>query len=313
MDLWPELHLEEWRATYETVHRWVQILGKVRLALATPQNHWWHVALEVTPRGLCTGTTPYNGGDAFDLELDFIAHELVLRTSRGELKVFSLEARPVAEFYRDVMSMLRSVGIAPRIWDMPVEIPGATTPFHLDREHRAYDPEAVQRWHSTLLRVHEALNAFRGRFTGKSSPPLFWWGGADLSHTRFSGHLAAQYPDEPSFMAEAMCEEEFSVGFWPGTPGVIDAALFGYVSPAPRGFERASVRPAGAIFHPELREFVLPYEEVRRRPDPRAAMLEFMQSCYEAAAGLGGWDRPRLERPLKIGEAPAELGVPSPS
>ena len=312
MSAWPELHLADWQDTYATVHRCVQMLGKIRLALATPQNHWWHVALQVTARGLSTGLTPTPDGGAFEIELDFVGHELLLRTSRGDEKVLALEPRPVAELYRDLMATLRSVGLAPRIWDVPVEIPNETVPFHLDTAHRAYDSDAVERLHGVLVPVHQTLEVFRSRFTGKSTPPLFWWGSFDLTHTRFSGREVSEYPREPSFMAEAMCEEEFSVGFWPGRPGVSDALFFAYLAPSPGALERAAIRPAVASFDPTLREFVLPYEAVRRAADPRAAALEFMQSCYEAAAELAGWERARLERPLKIGAAEA-LGVPSPS
>lgn len=293
-ELWPPLPLSEWRDSYETLHRYLQIVGKVKLALATPVNHWWHVALAPTPRGLTTGVIPFQGG-AFSIELDFTRHDLRVDTSRGGRVGLALERRPVRDFYADLMATLRGLGIDVSIRDVPVEIPGDTTRFRDDDRHASYDRAHVERFARVLLQSALALQEFRARFRGKCSPVHFFWGSFDLAVTRFSGRGAPPRRDADVVTQEAYCEEVSSVGFWPGTPGVIDAAYYAYGAPVPVGLSASRIAPAAARWEPTLGEYVLPYEAVRTAPRPREALLEFCQTTYEAVASLADWDRARLE------------------
>ncbi|MCY1015509.1 DUF5996 family protein [Pyxidicoccus sp. MSG2] len=310
---WPELPLEAWRDSQATLHRYTQILGKVKLALTPPQNHWWNVTFRVMARGLTTGLIPYGSG-GFEVDFDFVGHELLFRTSGGETRVLALESRPVAEFYRDVMATLRSLGVEVRIWDVPVEIPDDTTRFSEDRHHATYQPEYVQRWFQALLQSALVLEEFRTRFTGKCSPVHFFWGGFDLAVTRFSGRLAPERPGADIITRESYCEEVCSAGFWPGTPETKGAAFYSYAAPEPEGYSTASVRPAAARYDQGgFNEYLLTYDDVRRAGNPRALLLDFFQSTYDACADLGGWDRARLERPLYLPEHPHEGRAPEAS
>ncbi len=298
---WPLLALREWQDTYATLHRWMQIVGKTRLALAPMQNHWWQVTLYLTARGLGTSPIPYEGR-SFEIDFDFLDHRLVIRTSEGATRAIPLAPQPVAHFYRDYQGMLAALGIKPRIWPVPVEIADAT-PFPEDRAHASYDGDAAQRCWRILARTDRVLKQFRGRFLGKSSPSHFWWGSFDLSCTRFSGRRAPLHPGGvpncPDYVTrEAYSHECISAGWWPGTVGapVTEPAFYAYAYPEPAGCADAPVRPDAARYHPVMREWILPYEAVRAAPDPDAALLEFLESTYEAAADRGGWDRAALER-----------------
>jgi hypothetical protein len=292
---WPELRLAQWRDTKETLHRWTQIVGKVRLALTPHLNHWWEVPLYVTARGLTTSPIPYRGG-AFEALFDFHAHELILEPSWAEPLTVSLGARSVADFYKEFMAGLKALGVEVKIRPVPVEIPGDTTPFTEDKTHASYDPEAVGRlWH-LLLSADAALKRFRGGFIGKASPVHFFWGSFDLAVTRFSGRRAPPRPGVDAVTAEAYSHEVSSAGWWPGGGPVDDAAFYSYAAPEPAGFGMAHVEPAKAFYHEGLKEFLLPYEDMRRSPDPAAALSAFLDSTYAAAADLGGWDRAALER-----------------
>ncbi len=298
---WPLLALREWQDTYATLHRWMQIVGKTRLALAPMQNHWWQVTLYLTARGLGTSPIPYEGR-SFEIDFDFLDHRLVIRTSEGATRAIPLAPQPVAHFYRDYQGMLAALGIKPRIWPVPVEIADAT-PFPEDRAHASYDGDAAQRCWRILARTDRVLKQFRGRFLGKSSPSHFWWGSFDLSCTRFSGRTAPVHPGGvpncPDYVTrEAYSHECISAGWWPGTVGapVTEPAFYAYAYPEPAGCADAPVRPDAARYHPVMREWILPYEAVRAAPDPDAALLEFLESTYEAAADRGGWDRAALER-----------------
>jgi len=301
-EAWPALPFSEWKDTLATLHRYTQVLGKVRLALTPPENHWWNVSFRVTPRGLTTRMIPYERG-AFQVDFDFLSSELRFETSQGAVRVMELEARPVAEFYRDVMAMLRSLGIDVRIWDHPVEIPDDATPFSEDRVHSAYVPEQARRWWRALLQAQVILEEFRARFTGKCSPVQFFWGSFDLAVTRFGGRPAPERPGADAVTLEAYCEEVCSAGFWPGTQALGDAAFYCYASPEPEGFSAARVRPAAARYDTAFKEFLLPYEAVRQADDPRAFLLDFLQSTYEACADRADWDREGLERPLILPES----------
>lgn len=299
-EAWPDLPLAAWRETYATLHMWTQIVGKTRLALAPMQNHWWQVALYVTPSGLTTSAIP-NGPWTFSVDFDFLAHRLRLRTSQGAIRELPLAARPVADFYAEYMAALRSLGIAPRFKPSPAEVVTAI-PFGEDRAHAAYDGEAAQRCWRILLQADRVLKRFTGRFLGKASPVHFFWGSFDLAATRFSGRRAPRHrggvPNCPDYvMIEAYSHECASCGFWPGGGAIDEPAFYAYAYPAPAGYAERSVIPAGTRYNEQAGEFLLPYAAVRRAPDPEETLLEFFQSTYEAAADLGGWDRAALDRP----------------
>jgi Family of unknown function (DUF5996) len=296
---WPPLPLREWEATRDTLHLWSQVVGKIRLALAPMENHWWQVPFYVTPRGLTTSAMPYRG-TALEICFDFLDHQLRLETSADKHATVSLMPRTVADFYRTVMAALDAVGVSVRIWPRAVEMP-AMIRLDEDVAHAAYDADAAQRFWRLLVQVDRVLHRFRGHFLGKCSPVHFWWGSFDLSCTRFSGRPAPRHPGGVPNLAdwvtrEAYSHECISAGWWPGG-GVVDApAFYAYVYPEPAGCVDAVVRPVAALYHPAAREWILPYEAVRTAADPDAELLAFLQSTYEAAAGLAGWNRAALER-----------------
>jgi hypothetical protein len=303
---WPPLPLAEWEDTYLTLHRWTQVLGKVRLAHAPWVNHWWHVPLYVTSQGLTTSSMPC-GPVSLTLTLDFCAHRFAAHASDGRSEVFSLEPMSVADFYDRVLGVLARLGIATRIWPVPVEVADAT-PFHEDHHHASYQRDAVGRLHRLLLSVDGVFATHRGRFLGKCSPVHFFWGAFDLAVTRFSGR---PNPDPPRdlVMGEAYSHEVISHGFWPGGDwpigGRMDQPIFyAYAVPEPAGFRDARVAPQEAAFAAELGEFVLPYDAVRTAPDPGGLLLEFMESTYRAAAKAAGWDLAALEHPAHPAAAP---------
>jgi hypothetical protein len=300
-ELWPPLPLEEWDDTRATLHLWTQIIGKTRLALAPMENHWWQVALYVTPRGLTTSSIPH-GRRAFDVEFDFLEHRLIVRASDGETRTLPLIAQTVAEFHERYRGLLHDLDLDVRIHGRPSEIADAI-PFAEDRIHALYDPEAAQRFWRVLLQIDRVMKRFRGRFLGKSSPVHFWWGSFDLSCTRFSGRPAPPHPGgfpnlPDSATREAYSHECISVGWWPGGGGapILEPTFYAYAYPEPPGCPEADVRPSGAGYHLGLREWTLPYEVVRGAGDPDEAILDFAQSTYEAAADLAGWDRRGLDR-----------------
>lgn len=300
---WPQLTLDEWAPTQTTLHRWTQIVGKTRLALAPMQNHWWQVVLYVTGRGLTTSPIPYQDSRTFDVSFDFTNHKLIARTSDGDIRLLPLVAQSVADFYVAYMSMLRSLGIKVKMMPVPVELPD-TLPFAEDRTHASYDPDAAHRCWQILAQADRALKKFRGRFIGKSSPSHFWWGAFDLACTRFSGRPAPLHPGGvpncPDYVTrEGYSHECISAGWWPGTVGapVAEPAFYAYSYPEPPGCDAAPVRPEGAYYHPVMHEWILPYERVRSSPDPEGALNEFFQSTYEAAADRAKWPRASLERP----------------
>lgn len=294
---WPALPLEAWQDTYATLHMWTQIVGKIRLSLAPMLNHWWQVPLYVTTRGLTTSPIPH-GARVFQMDFDFLAHELAITTDLGQRRALSLEPRSVADFYRATMDALRSLGIKPSIWTTPVEV-AERIPFEHDERHASYEPASAQRFWRALVQVDRVLKLFRARFLGKASPVHFFWGAFDMAVTRFSGRPAPRHPGAPNvarFVAEeAYSHEVSSCGFWPGA-GLGEPAFYAYAYPEPEGFAAQPAGPEEAYYHPELREFILPYEAVRRAPSPEGHLLAFLQATYEAAADLAGWDRASLER-----------------
>lgn len=300
---WPALSRGAWDDTYATLHRWLQIVGKTRLALSPMENHYWHVALYTTARGLTTSPMPY--GDRFvQVDLDFLGHRLTARTSRSEERTLALEPKSVADFYGEYLELLRSLDLDVRIRPMPNEIPDAV-PFPEDRSHATYDGNAAQDSWRALAQADRVFKRFRSRFLGKQSPVHFWWGAFDLSCTRFSGRTAPPHPGGIPNLPDRVTRESYShecmsVGWWPGMKGspVPGAAFYAYAYPEPAGFSEAATRPRGAVYDTTLREWILPYDAVRSAPDPDAALLEFLQSTYENAARLAGWERAALERPL---------------
>jgi Family of unknown function (DUF5996) len=291
---WPVLPFAAWKDTCATLHMWTQMVGKVRLRLTPLVNHYWNVPLYVSARGLTTSQIPY-GERAFEIWFDFIQHRLVLETSDGIVKTIPLSPRSVADFYADFIAMLRSAGIDVTIWKMPVEVPNPI-PFDQDRVHASYDPEFVGRFWRILLSVDSVFNQFRSRFIGKSSPVHFFWGSFDLAVSRFSGRRAPERPDADPITREAYSHEVSSVGFWPGSAEIGDAAFYSYTVPAPEGFKDARVSPKAAYFDPQLSEFILKYAQVQSTQTPAAALLDFCQSTYEAGSRLGKWDARSLER-----------------
>lgn len=293
-ECWPELPLESWKETCATLHMWTQMAGKVRLALTPLVNQWWNVPLYVTARGLNTSRIPYGEG-AFELRFDFLSHQLVLETNAGAVSTLALAARPVAEFYRDFMKLLGDAGIAVKIWKMPVEV-ADPIPFDEDRVHASFDRSAVEKFWRILQSADDVLQEFRSRFVGKCSPVHFFWGSFDLAVTRFSGRPAPERPGADRVTREAYSQEVSSAGFWPGSGSVSNPAFYSYMVPTPQGFAEARVRPQAAFYDKQLGEFLLMYDDVRRSKEPRAALLEFCESTYEAGANLAGWNRASLER-----------------
>lgn len=290
---WPALPYEAWKDTYATLHMWMQVVGKVALALAPPLNHSWGIALHVTPHGLSTRSLPHDSR-SFTMEFDFIDHRLVIRTSDGEERSLRLEPRTVADFHRAVMAMLRDLKLDVKIWPMPVEIPSPIR-FDEDTAHASYDPVYAHRFWRIVSQVEEVFTSGRCSFVGKCSPAHFFWGSFDLAVTRFSGRRAP--PREgPAFMRDAYSHEVISHGFWPGSGPILEPAFYAYAVPEPEGFKAARVQPGAAFYHPELNEFVLPYDTVRKADSPEAAIRAFVESTYEQGARLGKWDREALER-----------------
>ena len=296
---WPPIPLSAWAPSCATLHMWMQIVGKIRLVYTPPVNHWWHVTLYVSPRGLTTTQIPAVPR-AFEIEFDFIDHWLVVRCNDGNTRRMELRPRSVASFYHELQVHLSDLGVEARIVARPNEVADAI-PFAVDEQHASYDRDFVHRFWRALGSADRVFRKFRTPFIGKCSPVHFFWGAPDLAVTRFSGRPAPLHPGgipnlPDSITREAYSHEVSSAGFWPGG-GVIDyPAFYSYAYPEPERFAAASVRPAAAFYSTDLREFILPYDAVREAPDPDAMLLEFLQSTYEAAADLARWDRAALER-----------------
>ena len=279
-----------------TLHRWTQVVGKVRLALTPLVNHWWNVPLYVTARGLTTSVMPYENNDV-EIWFDFIDHKLKIDTTDGNRKELTLKPQTVAEFYRSVMAALSELGVQVKIWTTPCELPpDQTIPFEKDETHKSYDAEAAQKFWRILVWADDVLKEFRAPFLGKVSPVHFFWGSFDMAVTRFSGRRAPERPGVDPITREAYSHEVSSAGFWPGDPRYPNPAFYSYAAPEPEGFAAYTVRPKAASYNPQLSNFLLPYNDVRTAEAPKATLMEFLQSTYEAAASLGKWDRNALER-----------------
>jgi len=291
-ELWPALPYDAWQDTYATLHMWTQVIGKVVLAQAPPLNHSWSVALQVTPSGLSTRTLPH-GHRTFNIQFDFIEHQLLIRTSDGARRTLALRAQTVADFYREVMATLDGMGLPVKIWPMPVEVPSPIR-FDQDTVHRSYDPVYANRCWRIFSQVARVLTVSQCGFVGKCSPVHFFWGAFDLAVTRFSGRRAPAR-EGPAFMQDAYSHEVISHGFWPGGGPLPNPSFYAYAVPEPPGLKEARVQPEAAYYHRELGEFILPYDAVRTASSPDQAILAFVESTYDRAATLAGWDRAALD------------------
>jgi hypothetical protein len=295
---WPALPLEAWSDTCATLHLFTQIAGKIRLALSPPINHCWQVTLYVTARGLTTSPIPH-GMRSFQVDFDFIAHEVVVESSDGGVAHLPLEPQPVAAFYRRLMEQMDALGLRVRINSLPNEVPDPIR-FDQDETHGSYDRDYANRFWRVLVQADRVFKIFRGRFTGKCSPVHFFWGAPDLAVTRFSGRPAPPHPGgvpglPDRVTRDAYSHEVSSCGFWPGGGPVPHAAFYSYAYPEPAGFADAAAGPAAAFYSKDLHEFLLPYDAVRLSDSPDETLLEFLQATYVAAADRAGWDRASLE------------------
>ncbi|HEV8337173.1 MAG TPA: DUF5996 family protein [Candidatus Polarisedimenticolia bacterium] len=304
---WPALSYKDWEPTCTTLHLWTQIVGKVRLAQTPWINHSWHATFYLTARGLTTSTIAY-GPRTFQIDFDFIGDALRIATSDGGVATLALAPASIADFHARFRAALAELGLEIAMHDRPSEMPKAV-PFAEDRAPRPYDADAVRRFWRALLHTERVLVRFRSGFLGKVSPVHLFWGGLDLAVTRFSGRRAPRHPGGVPHLPDAVNVEAYShevssAGFWPGGSGADDAAFYSYAYPEPEGFRTAAVRPVGALYEAKLGLFMLPYAAVRSAPDPEATLLEFLQSTYEAAANLAGWNRAELDSSF------GEPGVP---
>ena len=295
-EIWPVLPYDAWKDTCATLHMWTQVVGKVALALAPPLNHSWAIAMQVTPRGIATRTLSHRHR-SFTVQFDFVEHRLEIRASDGDTRTLALRPQTVAGFYREVMATLEGMDLRVKIWPMPVEIPSPIR-FDLDTVHRSYDPLYANRWWRALAQAARVFTVSQCSFVGKCSPVHFFWGSFDLAVTRFSGRPAP--PREgPAFMRDAYSHEVISHGFWPGSGPLLEPAFYAYAVPEPAGLKEARVLPETAYYHRDLGEFILPYEAVRTAASPDEAILSFVNTTYDRAATLAGWDRAALQRSFK--------------
>ena len=293
---WPALPLDAWSDTCDTLHLWTQMVGKVKLALCPFQNHYWHVALHLTARGLTTGTIPIEPG-SLSIDLDFLADRLRIATTSGATAEITLEPRSVASFYARFQESLRAVGVDVALNPLPSEMPNPI-PFDRDETHASYDAEAVRRWWRILVHTERALRRQAATFVGKASPVLFYWGSFDLAQALYSGNPAPWIEGVPRFVSIAEDRENAARGFWPGNTSMSgvtygEPAFYAYAYPEPNGFKDSGI--PGASYVPELGQFILPYARVRTAADPDQLLFDFFRATYEAATIGGGWDRETLE------------------
>jgi len=293
-DVLPALPFDSWKDTLATLHMWSQIVGKVRLKLCPLVNHWWNVPFYITARGMTTSAMPYEQRN-IEVQFDFIEHKMLIETSEGRVVTMVMAPQSVADFYKKFMAALAELGINVRIRTTPCEIPDPI-PFDQDNTHSAYDPEAAHKFWRILVWVDQIFKEFRAGFQGKASPVHFFWGSFDLAVTRFSGRPAPERPGADSITREAYSHEVSSAGFWPGGGDIKGPAFYSYAAPEPSGFAEQRVGPPEAFYHAQMKEFLLMYDDVRTAASPKDALMEFLQSTYNAAADLGKWDRKSLER-----------------
>ena len=305
-DLWPALPLDEWQDTYATLHMWTQVVGKIRLEQTPLVNHWWNVPLYVTARGLTTSLMPYKDR-AFEIDFDFIDHSLSILRDDGANETIPLAPRSVADFYREVSDRLRALAINVKIWPMPVEVE-KPVPFDQDHQNASYDPEYANRLWRILVQTERVFTEFRSRFIGKCSPVHFFWGSFDMAVTRFSGRRAPEREGADAITREAYSHEAISHGFWPGVRAsgpverarsdstINEPAFYSYTAPEPAGLGDEPVRPDRAFYSTAMKEFILLYDDMRNSSSPDDALMQFLESTYEAGAKLANWDRRELER-----------------
>jgi hypothetical protein len=293
-ELWPALPLEAWEDTRATLHMWTQVVGKIRMELTPLVNHYWNVPLYVSARGLTTTAIPH-GERFFEMEFDFLDHNLSITCSDGAIALVTLEPKSVATFYQEVMEKMKQLGLEVKIWTTPVEIPDPI-PFEKDEQHKSYDSEYVERLWQVLRVSDRVLQEFRSRFIGKCSPVHFFWGSFDLAVTRFSGRVAPPREGADPITREAYSHEVISHGWWPGQGPLGKPAFYSYTAPAPDGLSEAKIGPEKAFYSKDLSEYLFLYDDVREAADPEAALMEFCQTTYEAGANLANWDRKSLER-----------------
>src|SRR5258708_3217426 len=283
LELLPAMPFDSWTDTLATLHMWTQVVGKVRLKLCPLVNHWWNGPFYVTARGMTTSAMPYANGTegAIEVRFDFIDHQLSLETSDGRNVAIALKAQSVADFYNAFMNALTELGVDAKIWTTPCEVPDLT-PFEKDELHAAYDPDAVHKFWRILVWVDQVFKEFRAGFLGKVSPVHFFWGSFDLAVTRFSGRIAPERVGADPITREAYSHEVSSVGFWPGGGDIKGPAFYSYAAPEPDGFASQQIRPAAAFYHPQMKEFLLMYDDVRTAASPKTALMEFLQSTYDA-------------------------------
>ena len=295
---WPALNYDKGKDTFATLHMWTQIVGKIKLAVVPWINHSWHVTLHLTPTGLTTSDMPFKAKN-FQIDFDFLDHQLKIITSDGEKREFDLEGISVADFYQKIFALLNEMDIDIKIHSMPVEIENPI-PFEKDTVHATYDKEQAQTLHQALLKAQNVLTHIRCNFTGKCSPVHFFWGSFDLAVSRFSGRTAPKHPGGIPHLADWVAQEAYShevasFGFWPGSEAFPEAAFYAYLYPEPEGYKDAEMKPEGAYYHETLREFILPYSIVQKSINPEENLTEFLNSTYEAGATLAKWDRKSLE------------------
>ena len=293
-EAWPALPYAEWKSTCDTLHMWMQIVGKVKLALTPLLNDWWNVAFTVTPRGLTSSIIPF-ARRAFEVEFDFIDHYLTISASDGSSRRMQFVPRPVADFFQEFIRHLEELDIHIEINTLPVEVDNPIR-FEDDHVHAAYDPLYAHRWWRILVSICSLMERYRSPFVGRSSPVHFFWGSFDLATSRYSGRTAPRREWPARWMAIAGEYEYALAGFWPGNQRLPEPAFVAYTYPEPPGYRLARIQPDAAYFHADLGEFILPYEKVRVAADPDQLVLEFYRGAYDIGATLAAWDRSRLER-----------------
>lgn len=298
-ETWPSLPLEEWKETRATLHMWLQIVGKIRLGQTPWVNHSWHVPLTVNARGLTTLAVPH-GTRIFQIDLDFIGHQLLIHVNDGRTAGFRLEPMTVATFYARLMQEMNRLDLPVKIWTRPCEI-AHPIPFDQDETHRTYDPDYVNRFWRILAQTERVMNVFRARFLGKCSPVQLYWGSMDQALSLFSGRLAPEHPGGFTGLPDWVTRDTYShelcsIGFWPGSGAIAYPAFYAFAYPEPPGYADSPVGTDEAYYSKDFGEFILPYDAVRNSAVPDETLLAFFQSTYEAAASLGQWDRASLER-----------------
>lgn len=290
--VWPDLPLKQWEETYSTVHLWTQVVGKIKLEFSEFMNHWWNVTFFPTTSGLSTGIIPYKN-TSFEMEFNFLNHHLVIKMDDGQKELIPLQSGTISEFYEEVKSRLKSLGVHIHIWTVPVEIDDRV-PFDKDHRPRVYDPEYAQRYWKALVQVNKVMKLFRSGFTGKASPVQFFWGSLDIAVTFFSGKLAPEHPGAPNVGRKVMVEsynaELASFGFW-GGKGIGEAAFYAYAYPEPEDYKRFAIEPMAAYYNDTFKEFILPYSAVKNSDNPERDILVFYRSAFKAAVELSNWDR----------------------